>query len=42
MSTYFTDVNLPIKLYHMDVDIPNTNETEGMSTYHKDVTIQNK
>ena len=33
MSAYFTDVNLPIKLYHMDVDIPNANEAEGMSTY---------
>ena len=33
MSTYFTDVIIPIKLYHLDVDIPNTNETEGMSTY---------
>ena len=35
MSTYFTDVTILIKLYHMNVDIPNTNETEGMSTYHK-------
>ena len=42
MSTYFMDVNLPIKLYHMNVNIPNTNETEGMSTYHKDINIQNK
>ena len=42
MSTYFTDYNLPIKLYHMDVDVTNANETESMSAYHKDVNIQNK
>ena len=42
MSTYFTDVNIPIKLYHMDIDIPNNNETEGISTYHKDINIQHK
>ena len=41
MSTYFTDVSILIKLYQMDVDILNTNETEGMSTYYKDVNIQN-
>ena len=42
MSTYFMDVNLPIKLYHMNVDISNTNLMEGMLTYHKDVNIRNK
>ena len=42
MSTYFTDVDVPNKLYHLDVDIPNTNETEGMSTYLMDVNILNK
>ena len=42
MSTYFTDVNILIKLYHMDVDIPNNNETEGISTYHQDVNIHHK
>ena len=42
MSTYFTDVNIPIKLYNMDVDIPNNNETEGISTYHRDVNIHHK
>ena len=36
------NVNIPIKLYHMDVDIPPNNETEGISTYHKDVNIQHK
>ena len=29
MSKYFTDVNVPIKLNHMDVDIPNNNETDN-------------
>ena len=33
MSTYFTDISILIKLYQMDVDILNTNETEGTSTY---------
>ena len=42
MSTYFTDVDISNKLYHLDVDIPNTNETEGMSTYLMDVNILNK
>ena len=42
MSTYFTDVNIPIKIYHMDIDILNNNETEGMSKNHKDVNIQHK
>ena len=42
MSTYVTDVNIPIKLYHMDVGIPNNNETEGISIYHKDVNVQHK
>ena len=27
------NANKPIKLYHMDVNIPNNNETEGISTY---------
>ena len=36
------NVNIPSKFYHMDVDIPNNIETEGISTYHKDVNIQHK
>ena len=42
MSTYFTDVDVPNKLYHLDVDIPNTNETEGMPTNLRDANIPNK
>ena len=42
MSTSFTEVYILIKLYHMGVDIPNTNETKYMSIYHKDVNIQNE
>ena len=36
------NVNIPIILYHMDVNIQNNNETEDISTYHKDVNIQQK
>ena len=35
-------MSIPIKLYHKDVDIPNNNETEGISTYHKHFNIQHK
>ena len=48
MSTYLIinilkkNVNIPIKLYHKDVDIPNNNEIERISAYHKDFNIQHK
>ena len=44
MTTYSMDVDMLDKLYHLDVEMPNINETEGisMSTYLMDVNIPNK
>ena len=51
MLIYSTDVDILNKLFHLDVDITNTNETEDMLTYltgmsiyfmHVDIRIPNK
>ena len=42
MSTYFTDVDIPNKVYNLEVGIPNTNETEWYAMHSSPTLVNNK